>query len=292
MIEGTLLVNSAEVETARRAFAQNVMSKTGLKNEQLLTALSEVSREDFLGPGPWQLLNPDTSYETTPDDSPIHLYQDRAVGILPEKGLNNGQPSFLAYLISLGRPAVGDAVVHIGCGTGYYTAIIARIIGNRGTVTAVEFEAALAERAKQNLAPFPHVTVAHGNGASMQLGAADMILVNAGATGPAAIWLDALKDQGRLVLPLTAPFTTKDGHRMTFGGIFLIERVGDDFVAQWKSTTAIYPCVGLRDPSAEASLSAAFAAGGAERVTRLYRTSDISDDLCWARGPGWALAYS
>jgi protein-L-isoaspartate(D-aspartate) O-methyltransferase len=47
------------------------------------------------------------------------------VSLIPEKSLNDGQPSFLVGLIGLGR----IQAVHIGCGVGYYTAIMAHLAG-------------------------------------------------------------------------------------------------------------------------------------------------------------------
>ena len=34
-----------------------------------------------------------------------------------------------------------DHVVHAGCGTGYYSAIVAHMVGSHGRVTAIEFDA-------------------------------------------------------------------------------------------------------------------------------------------------------
>lgn len=79
---------------------------------------------------------------------------------------------------------------------------------------------------------------------------------------------------------------------MTRGAIFLIERNGNNYTAQWKSETAIYPCFGARDRVSEAALSNAFEKGGWEKVTRLYRTEEIEYERCWVRGPDWTLAYS
>jgi protein-L-isoaspartate(D-aspartate) O-methyltransferase len=285
-------MGSDRLGEVRRAYAAMVLQNAHLTNQRLENALSEIAREDFLGAGPWKIPTIQGVYEKTPDDDPARIYCDKTVGIIPEKGLNNGQPSFLAYLISLGRPAEGDSVVHVGTGTGYYTAILARMVGDTGNVTAIEFEPALAARAKGNLAGFRNICVVEGDGCSLALGPSDMILVNAGATRPAANWLDALKDGGRLVLPLTVSFTDGGGHRMTIGSIFLIERDGDAYKAHWKSPTGIYPCAGMRDEKSEAALGAAFAAGRVEVVTRLYRTDDIPDERCWAKGPGWCLAFN
>jgi protein-L-isoaspartate(D-aspartate) O-methyltransferase len=34
-------------------------------------------------------------YRATPDADPAYLYTDDAIGIVPERNLNNGQPSFI-----------------------------------------------------------------------------------------------------------------------------------------------------------------------------------------------------
>jgi len=47
--------------------------------------------------------------------------------------------------------------VHVGAGVGYYTAILAELVGAAGTVTAIEFDAELAARASANFARAPHI---------------------------------------------------------------------------------------------------------------------------------------
>jgi protein-L-isoaspartate(D-aspartate) O-methyltransferase len=125
----------------------------------------------------------------------------------------------------------------------------------------------------------------------MPLEPADVIYVNAGASRPADPWLDALRDGGRMVLPLTVSYTAEDGRQMTRGALFLIERQAESFSARCKSTTFIYPCAGARDTASEAALAAAFEKGNVAKVTRLYRTNDIPEERCWLRAPGWSLAY-
>ena len=125
----------------------------------------------------------------------------------------------------------------------------------------------------------------------MPLPSSDVIYVNAGATRPSDFWLDALKDGGRLILPLTASFTTRAGHSMTQGAVFLIKRKGEEYEAMWKSETAIYPCAGMREETSEKALAQALQKGGWEKVTRLYRTGELEQDRCWLQGPDWSLAY-
>jgi protein-L-isoaspartate(D-aspartate) O-methyltransferase len=280
----------AELSAVRRAYAKHIMFAAGIEDARLEAALAILPREAFLGPGPWPLMRPPDGYQMTPDDDPVYLYQDVLVGIVPNRDLNNGQPSFLAFLISLGRAREGESAVHIGAGTGYYTAVIAQLVGHDGRVTAIEYERELSIRATANLSAFSNVRVVHGDGTRIPLEPSDVIYVNVGTVRPANNWLDAMRDGGRLILPLTVDYTTDAGQPMTKGAIFLIERHGDDYLAQWKSETTIYPCAGGRDEVSEAALAKAFQNGGWEKVTRLYRAEEIEQERCWVRGPGWALA--
>ena len=285
-------MSPAELEVVRRAYAMQVMGAAGVEDARIEAAFAAVRREDYLGPGPWPImrwLGPDTSYVTTPDADPVRLYIDGVIGILPERNLNNGQPSLHAALIARAGPRPGDHVVHIGAGVGYFTAILAELVGSGGRVTAIEFDPALAVRAAANLAAFRQVGVVQGDGTQVEFDPADVVYVNAGATRPAESWLDALNEGGRLILPLTAhDFPNTDIRR---GAVFRIDRRGEDFAARRVSAVAIFPCEGGRDDASEQALAAAFDNGGAERVTRLYRRDDLPDEQCWMRAPGWCLAY-
>lgn len=276
----------------RRAYAKQIIAAAGVKDRRLENAFAAVPREAFLGRGPWPILRRGRGYVPTSNSDPTYLYDDILVGILPERNLNNGQPSFLASLIAAAAPKPGDHVVHIGAGAGYYTAILAHLVGRRGQVTAIEYEPVLAVRSAQNLADVKNVRVIHGDGAQVEFASANAILVNAGAVRPAARWLEGLAEGGRLILPLTV--TSIDRTNVPFdrqGAVFLITRRGDEFAARRISGVGIYPCHGLRDATAERALAAAFAAGGWENVTRLYRHHDVPDADCWLRGEGWCLAY-
>src|ERR1700722_6868488 len=130
-----------------------------VEEQRLEQAFATGPREAFIGPGPWTIIRPPDGYENTPDPDPVRPYQAVPLGILPEKGLNNGQPPIPALLISLGRPHEGDRAIHIGAGLGYYTAIIAEMVGRAGKVIAVECEKDLAILAAANLLPYANVRV-------------------------------------------------------------------------------------------------------------------------------------
>jgi protein-L-isoaspartate(D-aspartate) O-methyltransferase len=74
------------------------------------------------------------------------------------------------------------------------------------------------------------------------------------------------------------------------GAVFRIERRDDDYFASWISAVAIFPCAGSRDEVSERTLAEAFAKGGWQQVTRLYRDQEIPEERCWVRGPAWCLA--
>jgi protein-L-isoaspartate(D-aspartate) O-methyltransferase len=287
------MTHDQEIATIRRAYAKQVLASVQVHDARLEAAFAAVERERYLGPGPWSILRT-SGYMPTPDADPAHLYCDVLIGIVPERGLNNGMPSYHAPLIASAAIRSGEHVVHVGAGTGYYTAIMAHLVGSVGRVTAIEFDAALARRAKENFDGSPNVVVLHGDGASIPFDAADVIYVNAGATRPADAWLDRLNDGGRLMLPLTAKKTLPlgaTGSITRHGAVFRIERKGPDYLAKWISAVGVFPCAGGRDDASEAALDAALQKGGWQNVTRLYRSDDLPSDRCWLRAPGWAFAY-
>jgi protein-L-isoaspartate O-methyltransferase len=89
--------------------------------------------------------------------------------------------------------------VHVGAGTGYYSAVLAEIVGREGRVTAVEIDPSLAGRARRNLAPgWPQAAVVAADGFAFRPDRpADAIVVNAGVSHLSPAWLDALAAAGR-----------------------------------------------------------------------------------------------
>jgi protein-L-isoaspartate(D-aspartate) O-methyltransferase len=283
-----------ELALVRRAYAKEIVAISKIPDASVETAFAEVRREDFLDPGPWLVIGERGDYLPTPSADPAYLYLDHVIAILPRRHLNNGQPSLHAKLLAHAGLRAGEHVVHVGAGTGYYTAIMAHLVGNSGRVTGIELDPDLAMRAWENLASYPNVQVVCGNGAVTACDAADVIYVNAGATRPADTWLDGLAEGGRLILPLTTRrgFARSDPlvPMAQRGAVFRIERRSSDFLARWISPVAIFPCDGARDPLSEAALAKAFAKGGWNDVTRLCRRDDVPEDRCWLRAPGWSLA--
>jgi protein-L-isoaspartate(D-aspartate) O-methyltransferase len=109
------------LERVRREFAQKIQAMSALRSTGLVDALGSVPREDFLGPGPWQILNlaeAERGYELTPDDDPRHLYDNVLVALDASRNLNNGEPSFLLRCLDDLDLSPRDRFLHVGCGVG------------------------------------------------------------------------------------------------------------------------------------------------------------------------------
>ena len=103
-------------------------------------------------------------YVTTPDASiGPRASRDVLVAIDPTKGLNNGQPSAHAKWLDAAAPKRGDSVLHVGCGTGYFTRSSPSCIGDLGAVVAYDVERELVDGARANLAPWPRANVLEGD---------------------------------------------------------------------------------------------------------------------------------
>jgi protein-L-isoaspartate(D-aspartate) O-methyltransferase len=290
------LSSDEALDVIRRVYAKHILAAARVEDARLEAALAAVRREDFLGRGPWLATDIWTGdYVRTPGPEPLYLYANHVFAILPDRHLNNGHPSSHATWLAAAAVKPGDHAVHIGTGTGYYTAILAHLVGPAGRVTGIEFDLALAARAAHNLASLSHVRVIQGDGATASFDQADAIYVNAGVTRPVDLWLDRLAEGGRLVLPLTSDkgFIYK-GPSLPLerrGAMFRIERRADEFLARWISPIGVIPCESARDPESEAALAAGFAKGGWKDVTRLRRGGDIAEENCWVRAPGWCLTF-
>jgi protein-L-isoaspartate(D-aspartate) O-methyltransferase len=278
------------IEEARRCYAEELRFTAKLGSRAVVEAFATVPRERFFGPGPWRVLSPMAmpEYWTTEDAHPRHLYHDVLIAIDEKRRLNNGQPSLWARMYDQLELSRGDHVVHVGAGTGYYSGILAEIVGSAGRVTAIEVDPILSARAKENLAAvWPQATVVAADGFLFQTDRpADAIVVNAGVTHFSPVWLDALAaENGRLLVPLT--------NAERWGGFLIItRRPGDScrFAARFAGRVAIIPCIGGRDPAAEDKLTSALARGDFTAIQSLRLAPEEPDHTCWLAGEGWWLS--
>lgn len=152
-----------------------------------LAALLEVPRERFVRP---------EDMERSAEDVPLPLdTQGLATVSAPHAYL-------LSYrLLSLAR---GDALVELGTGSGYGSALAASIVEPSGSVLSVEIDAELAAWAMRTLANVPVVRVelADAMVSASRWGAAKKVAATFAVQAMPSAWMDALPEGGRLVAPV------------------------------------------------------------------------------------------
>ncbi len=251
-----------------------------LRTPGLARGFANVPRENFVGPGPWQILRPpiEEGYVATPDDNPVHLYDTVLVALDARRRINNGEPVSLAQWLDLLALEPGDAFAHVGCGVGYYTAIAAEAVRPDGRSLALEVLPELAEQAARNLASYDDVEVRNASAFAPGDGPFDAIFVNAGATFILPAWLDTLAEGGRLLVPLTVSITGGD---IGAGRVIRIQRRGVYFEARFVSCAAIFHCAGARSEQGDGALRAAYREGDADEVRSLRRDAHARSSACW-----------
>jgi protein-L-isoaspartate(D-aspartate) O-methyltransferase len=284
------------LDSRRRFYAEELRAVANLRSPLLVEALATVPREAFLGEPPWhfssQAPSKDGAYRTTGEVR--DLYHDVMVALKPDLRLNNGLPSLIAGCLDRLDLAPGDRILHIGCGTGYYTAIMASIAGLGGAVLALEIDPELAARAKANLARYPTVAAENRDGtqrAASRDGAEarevfDAIFVNAAVTHPSPCWLPLLCDGGRIVLPLAAGESSNSPKAL----FVVIEKRGGHLQADLHSVSTIYQSPSLLDPERRAKLSESLRSRAIGRLRSVRLEPHEEEEHCLVHTPGFCLS--
>jgi protein-L-isoaspartate(D-aspartate) O-methyltransferase len=285
------------VEECRSFYAQEVKFAAGVTTPALVEAYARVPRERFLGPGPWQIGSAEgramsaagmvqLAYVTVED--PRDVYHNVVVSLDREKDINNGQPSALGRWIDALALKAGERVYHLGCGVGYYTAIMAEVVGPSGSVVGLELQPELAERAKKNLATYSNVAVEAGDGATFDPGERDAMLVNAGVTHPRPLWLDRLREGGRLVVPFTLAMNARLGQ----GVMTKIVRERGGYSTELVSPLAIFSGGSMRDPELEPLMLTALTSGGLLKLKSVRRDAHEPAESCVLHGKEVCLSLA
>jgi protein-L-isoaspartate(D-aspartate) O-methyltransferase len=164
------------------------LARRGINDPRVLGAMGEIPRERFVASADRD-----------------RAYADAALGI--ECGQTISQPWIVAAIAQALELDGSEHLLEIGTGSGYSTAVLARLAAS---VVSVERIPELVDAARRNLASLgisARVVCADGSSELPEPGPFDAIAVHAAVPGRPRTLLSALAPGGRLVAPIAA-----DGH--------------------------------------------------------------------------------
>jgi len=171
----------SDFDAARRSMVDSQLKPNQVVDSKVSDAMAQVPRELFV-----------------PDGLADVAYVDEDLPIAPGRFLM--EPVVFARLLQAAAIEPDDVVLDLGCGTGYSTAVLARLAA---TVVAMEPEAALRAQAEQTMTKMgaDNAVVVDGNltaGTPLQ-GPFDVIFLNGAVETIPDGLLDQLAEGGRLV---------------------------------------------------------------------------------------------
>jgi protein-L-isoaspartate(D-aspartate) O-methyltransferase len=157
-------------------------------------------------------------------------------------GQTISQPYTVALMLEFLQPKEREHALDIGAGSGWVTALLATLVGSRGSVVGVERIPPLADRAQSTLLKFrfPQATVVRGDASRGWALTAPYDLIHVAAAAP-AIPLE-LRQQlaagGRIIIPVGEPIQDLALITKTGDNSFTEQRLsGFQFVPLISSTT-------------------------------------------------------
>ena len=166
---------------------QKLISEKTLVTPRIIKAFKAIDRKDFVLPDDYE-----------------RAYEDHALSI--GYGATISQPTTVAIMLEKLEPQAGSKILEIGTGSGYLTALLAKIVGERGKVFSIEYVSELKSLAEFNLQKysFRNIALFTGDGKKGLKGYApfDKIISSASALEIPKAWKSQIKIGGRIVTPL------------------------------------------------------------------------------------------
>jgi protein-L-isoaspartate(D-aspartate) O-methyltransferase len=170
----------------RARMVERQLRRRGIADERVLAAMGEVPREEFV-----------------PQRHRSRAYADSALPIGEEQTIS--QPWIVAAICQALTLRGDERLLEIGSGSGYSTAVLARLATE---VIGIERHEALAAGARRTLGALGvenvELLVGDGSRGLAERAPFDAIAVHATAPALPRALLDQLADEGRLVVPIAA----------------------------------------------------------------------------------------
>lgn len=126
-------------------------------------------------------------------------------------GQTISQPTTVAIMLNALEVKEGSKVLEIGTGSGWVTAMLSYLTGEKGKVISIEYFKELYKFAKTNLEKFKlkykflnNIILIHGDGSKgyKKYAPYDRIIVNAACSSINKYYIEQLKDKGILIIPV------------------------------------------------------------------------------------------
>ncbi len=172
------------------ALIEDLVEHRWLKTPEIISAFKEIKRADFL---------PESMKDLADED----------VALTIDHGQTISQPMTVAFMLELLEPKEGNKILDIGSGSGWTTALLSKIVGEKGKVIAFEIVQGLSDFGKNNANKYGFVDkgiaefiCADGSKGYEKEAPYDRILVSAAGSAIPQAWKDQLKEGGRIVAPV------------------------------------------------------------------------------------------
>ena len=171
----------------RRSMVESQLRARGIRDERVLAAMLHVPRHEFVS-----------------EEYRDQVYEDHPIPI--GEGQTLSQPYIVAIMLEALALDPSDAVLEVGTGSGYQTALLSELTRQ---VYSVERHASLARAAQATLARlgYTNVEVLLGDGSHglPERAPFDAIVVSAAAPQIPPPLFEQLREGGRMVIPVGPP---------------------------------------------------------------------------------------